>query len=209
MRMVGSRASRAIMTTDTRPKLISRQFQLDGETITVTGIAKGAGMIRPDMATMLAYLATDLAVQPALLQQCLEQAVHPSFNSISVDGDTSTNDACMLLASGVSPHGRGNRCRLPCVQQSVRGSERGLHGTCQGNWCGTPRAPPSWSRSWSATPADEGGGTAGRLHYRPLAVGEDRAVRPVTPNWGRHSGLPVGPAPGLPGSGYRTDRDLA
>ncbi|KRT54559.1 bifunctional glutamate N-acetyltransferase/amino-acid acetyltransferase ArgJ [endosymbiont of Ridgeia piscesae] len=98
------RASRAIMTTDTRPKLISRQFQLDGETITVTGIAKGAGMIRPDMATMLAYLATDLAVQPALLQQCLEPAVHPSFNSISVDGDTSTNDACMLLASGVSPH---------------------------------------------------------------------------------------------------------
>ncbi|QYZ67918.1 MAG: ornithine acetyltransferase [Gammaproteobacteria bacterium (ex Lamellibrachia satsuma)] len=93
-------AAAAIMTTDTRPKVVSRQFDLAGESITVTGIAKGSGMIRPDMATMLAYLATDLAVDVSLLQQCLRDAVQPSFNSISVDGDTSTNDACMLLASG-------------------------------------------------------------------------------------------------------------
>jgi len=95
-------AARTIMTTDTRPKLRSRQFELEGRTVTVTGMAKGSGMICPDMATMLAYVATDLRVDSGLLQACLEQAVQPSFNSITVDGDTSTNDACMLLASGTS-----------------------------------------------------------------------------------------------------------
>ncbi|MFC1683863.1 bifunctional glutamate N-acetyltransferase/amino-acid acetyltransferase ArgJ [Pseudomonadota bacterium] len=95
--------ARAIMTTDTVPKLVSRQIDLDGQSVTVTGMAKGSGMICPDMATMLAYVATDAAVEPALLQSCLEQAVAPSFNSITVDGDTSTNDACVLVASGSSP----------------------------------------------------------------------------------------------------------
>ncbi|MEJ2452560.1 MAG: bifunctional glutamate N-acetyltransferase/amino-acid acetyltransferase ArgJ [Candidatus Thiodiazotropha sp.] len=95
-------AAEAIMTTDTRPKLASRQFEIDGVSARVVGIAKGSGMIRPDMATMLAYLATDLAVEPVLLQSCLNLAVEPSFNSITVDGDTSTNDACVLLASGAS-----------------------------------------------------------------------------------------------------------
>ncbi|OOZ37300.1 bifunctional glutamate N-acetyltransferase/amino-acid acetyltransferase ArgJ [Solemya velesiana gill symbiont] len=95
-------AARAIMTTDMVPKLISRQFEHDGHTLTVTGMAKGSGMIRPDMATMLAYVATDAAVDKPLLQACLEQAVAPSFNSITVDGDTSTNDACVLMASGAS-----------------------------------------------------------------------------------------------------------
>jgi glutamate N-acetyltransferase/amino-acid N-acetyltransferase len=95
-------AARAIMTTDTVPKLVSRQFESGGQTITVTGMAKGSGMICPDMATMLAYVATDAAVDAALLRRCLEQAVEPSFNAITVDGDTSTNDACVLLASGAS-----------------------------------------------------------------------------------------------------------
>ncbi|MCM8855175.1 MAG: bifunctional glutamate N-acetyltransferase/amino-acid acetyltransferase ArgJ [Candidatus Thiodiazotropha sp.] len=95
-------ASRAIMTTDTSPKLVSRHFEFDGVAVHVTGMAKGSGMICPDMATMLAYLATDLAVTPELLQTCLNNAVKPSFNSITVDGDTSTNDACVLIASGVS-----------------------------------------------------------------------------------------------------------
>ncbi len=95
-------AAEAIMTTDTRPKLAYRQFEIDGVSARVVGIAKGSGMIRPDMATMLAYLATDLAVEPVLLQSCLNLAVEPSFNSITVDGDTSTNDACVLLASGAS-----------------------------------------------------------------------------------------------------------
>ncbi len=95
-------AARAIMTTDTVPKLASREVQTSAGSLVVTGIAKGSGMIRPDMATMLAYVATDAAVSQPLLQRCLEQAVAPSFNAITVDGDTSTNDACMLLASGAS-----------------------------------------------------------------------------------------------------------
>ncbi len=95
-------AARAIMTTDTVPKLSSRQIEIDGRLVTVTGMAKGSGMIHPDMATMLAYLATDVLVDRRLLQICLERAVAPSFNSISVDGDTSTNDACVLVATGVS-----------------------------------------------------------------------------------------------------------
>lgn len=96
------RAARAIMTTDTVPKLVSRQCDIDGRKVTVTGMCKGSGMIHPDMATMLAYLATDAAVPAAVLQQALVAAVQPSFNSITVDGDTSTNDACVLLASGRS-----------------------------------------------------------------------------------------------------------
>ncbi|MBK1693998.1 bifunctional ornithine acetyltransferase/N-acetylglutamate synthase [Chromatium weissei] len=93
-------AARAIMTTDTVPKLVSRQFELNGQTATVTGIAKGAGMICPNMATMLAFIATDATVAPALLQRCLQHAVAGSFNAITIDGDTSTNDACVLIATG-------------------------------------------------------------------------------------------------------------
>ncbi len=93
-------AARAIMTTDTVPKGVSRQFDVDGHTVTVTGIVKGAGMMRPDMATMLAFVATDAHVSQALLDGCLRSAVQQSFNRITVDGDTSTNDACVLMASG-------------------------------------------------------------------------------------------------------------
>lgn len=95
-------AAEGIMTTDTLPKGVSRQLELNGQTVTVTGIAKGAGMIRPNMATMLAFVATDLSIAPALLEQILAQAVGASFNRISVDGDTSTNDACVLVATGLS-----------------------------------------------------------------------------------------------------------
>lgn len=93
-------AARGIMTTDTRPKVFSEQVVIEGESISVTGLAKGAGMIRPDMATMLAFVATDAGVGQALLQQCLQEVVGESFNAITVDGDTSTNDACLLLATG-------------------------------------------------------------------------------------------------------------
>lgn len=96
-------AAEAIMTTDTRPKGASRTLTVGGQAVTVTGIAKGAGMIRPDMATMLAFVATDAAVDPALLQVCLDRAVAGSFNRITIDGDTSTNDACVLLATGAGP----------------------------------------------------------------------------------------------------------
>lgn len=95
-------ASWGILTTDTRPKRLSRTLEIDGRSVTLTGMAKGAGMIRPNMATMLAYLATDAALAPELLQASLQAAVDVSFNRITVDGDTSTNDACVLMATGRS-----------------------------------------------------------------------------------------------------------
>jgi len=95
-------AAHGIMTTDTRPKWASRRLNLAGREVTVTGIAKGAGMICPNMATLLAFVATDAAVNPMLLQRILADAVADSFNAITVDGDTSTNDSCLLLATGQS-----------------------------------------------------------------------------------------------------------
>ncbi len=95
-------AAAAIMTTDTVAKACARSLDIDGTPVTISGIAKGSGMIRPDMATMLAFVATDAAVDRDWLQQCLETAVDVSFNCITVDGDTSTNDACMLAATGAS-----------------------------------------------------------------------------------------------------------
>ncbi|MFC3606594.1 bifunctional glutamate N-acetyltransferase/amino-acid acetyltransferase ArgJ [Stutzerimonas tarimensis] len=93
-------AASGIMTTDTLPKGASRQFQHDGVTVTVTGISKGAGMIRPNMATMLGYIATDAKVAPNVLQDLVRDAANKSFNRITIDGDTSTNDCCMLIATG-------------------------------------------------------------------------------------------------------------
>lgn len=93
-------AATGIMTTDTLPKGASRQFQHDGVTVTVTGISKGAGMIRPNMATMLGYIATDAKVAPAVLKNLLLDGANKSFNRITIDGDTSTNDCCMLIATG-------------------------------------------------------------------------------------------------------------
>ena len=92
--------ARAIMTTDTQPKGCSVRFTTDTGLITVTGMAKGAGMINPDMATMLAFIATDAAVEQRALGRLLKSAVDESFNRICIDGDTSTNDACVLVATG-------------------------------------------------------------------------------------------------------------
>jgi glutamate N-acetyltransferase / amino-acid N-acetyltransferase len=94
------KAAHAIMTTDTGPKGESIQSVIDGHTVTVTGIAKGAGMIKPDMATLLVFIATDATVETSVLQQCLTQAMEDSFHRITVDGDTSTNDSCVLIATG-------------------------------------------------------------------------------------------------------------
>ena len=97
-------AAEAIMTTDTVPKAVSRQTVIDGRTVTVTGIAKGAGMIQPNMATMLAVIATDAAVGQNALQDLVRQAADTSFNAITVDGDTSTNDTLLLVATGRAAH---------------------------------------------------------------------------------------------------------
>ena len=93
-------AGAGIMTTDTRPKGFSQQIEYQGKTITVNGIAKGAGMIKPNMATMLGYIATDAKIAQPLLQQLAREAADKSFNRITIDGDTSTNDSCILIATG-------------------------------------------------------------------------------------------------------------
>ncbi len=99
-------AAEGIMTTDTCPKAASRRVTIDGRVVTVTGIAKGAGMIRPDMATMLGFVATDAAIAPAALQALVHEAADASFNRITVDGDTSTNDSFVLMSSQRAGHAR-------------------------------------------------------------------------------------------------------
>jgi glutamate N-acetyltransferase / amino-acid N-acetyltransferase len=96
------KVARGIMTTDTRPKACSRQLQLHGKTITITGIAKGAGMIKPNMATMLGFVFTDLEMSQPAVQAAVRRCADLSFNRITIDGDTSTNDSCMLSATGSS-----------------------------------------------------------------------------------------------------------
>jgi glutamate N-acetyltransferase/amino-acid N-acetyltransferase len=93
-------AAKAIMTTDTVPKAVSRQLAIGGKTVTITGISKGAGMIRPNMATMLGFIATDAAIAPSLMNGLVQDAADRSFNRITIDGDTSTNDSFLLIASG-------------------------------------------------------------------------------------------------------------
>lgn len=98
-----SNASKAIMTTDTQPKCIHRTLKIDGKEYTVSGICKGAGMIHPNMATMLSVIATDISISPECLKKALTYAADRSFNSISIDGDTSTNDTLAILANGEAP----------------------------------------------------------------------------------------------------------
>ena len=95
----GDEAARAIMTTDTRPKAVAVEFELDGRPVRVGGMAKGSGMIAPNLATMLAFLTTDAQLSPTALRSCLREAVETSFNLVTVDGDTSTNDSVLLLAN--------------------------------------------------------------------------------------------------------------
>ncbi|MDE2402221.1 MAG: bifunctional glutamate N-acetyltransferase/amino-acid acetyltransferase ArgJ [Burkholderiales bacterium] len=97
-------AAEGIMTTDTLPKAVSRQVTIGGATVTLTGISKGAGMIRPNMATMLGFVATDAKVAPSLLQALVSEAADASFNRITIDGDTSTNDSFVLIATRQARH---------------------------------------------------------------------------------------------------------
>jgi glutamate N-acetyltransferase/amino-acid N-acetyltransferase len=98
------KAAEGIMTTDTLPKAFSRQVQIDGTTVTVTGISKGAGMIRPNMATMLGFLATDAQIDARLLPELAFELAESSFNRVTVDGDTSTNDSFVVIATNKARH---------------------------------------------------------------------------------------------------------
>lgn len=110
------RAASAILTTDTKPKLASRRFDIDGAAVTITGMAKGAGMLCPNMATMLAFIATDAHIHQAVLDRAFRYAVNASFNRITVDGDTSTNDAAVIAATGQGPVTIGDEIQ-PAYQQ--------------------------------------------------------------------------------------------
>lgn len=105
-RAAGWHVAEAIMTTDTRPKRASRTFRLSGKRVTIAGVAKGAGMIHPNMATMLSFVTTDAAISKSALQTALKRAVAASFNRLSIDGDTSTNDMLAVLANGAAGNAR-------------------------------------------------------------------------------------------------------
>lgn len=115
-------AAQGIMTTDTLPKGATRRLELDGHAIHISGISKGAGMIRPNMATMLGFIATDADIEPDLLQALSSELGEKSFNRITIDGDTSTNDACMLIATGKSSAPRITRqsAQLPAFRDALR-----------------------------------------------------------------------------------------
>ena len=117
-------AARAIMTTDTFPKGASATARIGGETVTIAGIAKGSGMIAPDMATMLAYVFTDAAVPPGLLQRLTSRAVERSFNAITVDSDTSTSDTVLVAATGAAGNPEPDAAML-------RGFARALEAVCR------------------------------------------------------------------------------
>ena len=122
-------AAQGIMTTDTLPKAASRQFTIGGRTVSVTGIAKGAGMIRPNMATMLGFIATDAVIDGALMPALAKDAADQSFNRITIDGDTSTNDSFLLIATnraGHAPITRLDSTEGAALQQAVFEVSRAL-----------------------------------------------------------------------------------
>ena len=107
------------MTTDTYPKLATRQTEIEGVPVTINGIAKGAGMIAPDMATMLAFIFTDAAIEPGPLREILAPAADATFNAITIDGDTSTSDTLSAVRHG---HGSRRAARRASGSRTTRGS---------------------------------------------------------------------------------------
>jgi len=170
------------MTTDTVAKAGSRSIDIDGTEITISGIAKGAGMIRPDMATMLAFVATDAAVERGWLQHCLQSAADVSFNCITVDGDTSTNDACILAATGAAggPQLRGDCDGSRLFQKAVTGLmiELAQSIVCDGE--GATRFVTI--QVGTAESADEAKAVAYTIAHSPLVK---TALFAGDPNWGR------------------------
>ena len=98
----GLDAAKAIMTTDTKPKYVGVEIEIGGKTVTIGGMCKGSGMIHPNMCTMLSFITTDAAISKEMLQEALSSTVADTYNMISVDGDTSTNDTCLVLANGLA-----------------------------------------------------------------------------------------------------------
>jgi len=172
-------AAQGIMTTDILPKAISESIQLaSGKTITITGMAKGSGMIKPDMATMLAFVATDAEIKPAVLRQYLRQAVDCSFNSITIDGDTSTNDACVLIATGRSGESieAGNQAFLEALTRVFQNLSQSIVRDGEG---ATKFVEIEVQQAVSRDDAREVGFT---IAHSPLVK---TALFACDPNWGR------------------------
>jgi glutamate N-acetyltransferase/amino-acid N-acetyltransferase len=176
------KVARGIMTTDTRPKAASRQLQLQGRKVTLTGITKGAGMIKPNMATMLGYVLTDLGMTAAAARQELRVAADLSFNRVTVDGDTSTNDACMLAATGAS--GVHFAALSPAEQEQFRSA---LQELCISLAQAIIRDGEGATKF--VTVRVEGGATQDECLAAAYAVAESPLVKTALfasdPNWGR------------------------
>ena len=115
----GNEAAKAIMTTDTREKEVAVQIEIGGKTVTIGGMCKGSGMIHPNMCTMLGFVTTDVCISKQLLQEALSQDVKDTYNMVSVDGDTSTNDTVLLLANGMAENPEINE-KMKIIRNSVR-----------------------------------------------------------------------------------------
>ncbi|GAB0057966.1 Glutamate N-acetyltransferase/amino-acid [Candidatus Magnetaquicoccaceae bacterium FCR-1] len=177
------RAARAIMTTDTFPKLASRECRIGAESVRIIGMTKGAGMIRPDMATMLAFLFTDADIASASLRTLLNRAVAGSFNAISVDGDQSTNDTMLLFASGRAGNGRVESADDPRLAEFAQA----LHAVCRELAQAIVRDGEGASKFVTLTVS----GAAGDAEAKQVAMAiansplVKTALAGSDPNWGR------------------------
>lgn len=177
------KAAQGIMTTDTRPKAASVQVDLEGVGVTITGISKGAGMIKPNMATMLGYVATDASVDAELLQVIIERAVNRSFNRITIDGDTSTNDSCVLVATGAAKNSHINSEQHPHFAKFYAAIETVFIELAQAI------IRDGEGATKFVTIAVQGGATEAECLQVAYAVGESPLVKTALfasdPNWGR------------------------
>ncbi len=175
-------AAQAILTTDTGAKGLTRQVQIGGRAVTLTGIAKGAGMIKPDMATMLAFICCDASITPNALQTIVRDAAERSFNRITVDGDTSTNDAFVVAATGQADHPRidGPGARLDALRSGVSELAAGLAERIMRDAEGATKF---------VTVQVVGGATQAECLRVAYAVAESPLVKTALfagdPNWGR------------------------
>jgi glutamate N-acetyltransferase/amino-acid N-acetyltransferase len=176
-------AARAIMTTDTVPKLATSSVRVGGRPVTITGMSKGAGMIRPDMATMLAFVCCDAAVEPPCLQSLVEAAAQRSFNRITVDGDTSTNDAFILAATGAA----GNEPLSDPASADARALLQGLESVSRSLAQAIVRDGEGATKF--VTVEVSGGASEAECLKVAYTVGESPLVKTALfasdPNWGR------------------------
>ncbi len=172
----------AIMTTDTRPKLHALELELDGKQLSLLGVAKGAGMIHPRLATMLAFIATDASISQDALRQALRTAVDLSFNAITVDGDTSTNDSVIVLANGMA----GNRIVVP-GSSAYRTFEASLTELCQ--WLAREIARDGEGATKLIEIVVSGASSVADARQIAMAIARSNLVKTAVfgcdPNWGR------------------------